>query len=259
MLSAGDSLKIKLFGRGSHGSQPQTSIDPVIMAAATDAAPADHRLARDRAARQRGADDRRAAGRHEGEHHPRRRHDQAEHAHLRRGRARAHAVGDPPHLLRRVRRLPRREAARVHHAQQLSADRERRSVRAARGKGVRGAVRGARFETPPASASEDFSVFGRAWGVPYVFWFVGGTDPSGYAKAKRTKTVNALPSNHSPKFAPVIHPTLRDRSRGDAHRRSAWLCPLSVVMQHELFALADLLDQWPPAYPWPTRWRYSES
>ena len=34
-LSAGDSLKIRLFGRGSHGSQPQTSIDPVIMAAAT--------------------------------------------------------------------------------------------------------------------------------------------------------------------------------------------------------------------------------
>ena len=32
-LSAGDSLKIRLFGRGSHGSQPQTSIDPVIMAA----------------------------------------------------------------------------------------------------------------------------------------------------------------------------------------------------------------------------------
>ncbi len=35
ILSAGDSLKIKIFGRGGHGSQPQTSIDPVIMAAAT--------------------------------------------------------------------------------------------------------------------------------------------------------------------------------------------------------------------------------
>ena len=35
ILSAGDSLKVKLFGRGSHGSQPQTSIDPVIMAAST--------------------------------------------------------------------------------------------------------------------------------------------------------------------------------------------------------------------------------
>ncbi len=35
ILSAGDSLKIRLFGRGSHGTQPQTSIDPVIMAAST--------------------------------------------------------------------------------------------------------------------------------------------------------------------------------------------------------------------------------
>ncbi|MCH2775233.1 peptidase dimerization domain-containing protein, partial [Listeria monocytogenes] len=32
---AGDSLKIRLFGRGSNGSQPQTSIAPVIMAAST--------------------------------------------------------------------------------------------------------------------------------------------------------------------------------------------------------------------------------
>src|SRR5690606_33810575 len=28
------------------------------------------------------------------------------------------------------------------------------------------------YETQPAAASEDFSVFGRAWQVPYVFWFV---------------------------------------------------------------------------------------
>src|SRR5699024_5832143 len=35
ILSAGDSIKVRLFGRGSHGSQPQTSIDPIIMAAST--------------------------------------------------------------------------------------------------------------------------------------------------------------------------------------------------------------------------------
>ena len=35
ILSAGNSLKVKIFGRGAHGSSPQTSIDPVIMAAAT--------------------------------------------------------------------------------------------------------------------------------------------------------------------------------------------------------------------------------
>jgi uncharacterized membrane protein YeiH len=33
MLSAGDSLEVTLFGRGAHGSMPQKSIDPVVMAA----------------------------------------------------------------------------------------------------------------------------------------------------------------------------------------------------------------------------------
>ena len=33
MLSAGDSWEVTLFGRGAHGSMPQKSIDPVVMAA----------------------------------------------------------------------------------------------------------------------------------------------------------------------------------------------------------------------------------
>src|SRR5262249_55466495 len=33
--SAADSLQIRLFGRGAHGSMPAASIDPVVMAAAT--------------------------------------------------------------------------------------------------------------------------------------------------------------------------------------------------------------------------------
>src|SRR5690242_11017569 len=35
VTSAADSLQIRLFGRGAHGSMPQASIDPVVMAAAT--------------------------------------------------------------------------------------------------------------------------------------------------------------------------------------------------------------------------------
>ena len=35
ITSAADSLQIKLFGRGAHGSMPEASIDPVVMAAAT--------------------------------------------------------------------------------------------------------------------------------------------------------------------------------------------------------------------------------
>ena len=35
LLSQSDSLKVTLFGRGGHGSSPETTIDPVVMAAAT--------------------------------------------------------------------------------------------------------------------------------------------------------------------------------------------------------------------------------
>src|SRR3569833_2477590 len=56
-------------------------------------------------------------------------------------------------------------------------------------------------ETGPATASEDFGCFGTEWHVPSVFWFVGGTDPDVYAKAKEAGTLNDLPSNHSPRFA----------------------------------------------------------
>src|SRR5699024_9844367 len=65
------------------------------------------------------------------------------------------------------------------------------------------------YETKPAGASEDFSVFGRAWKAPYVFWFVGGTDSQTYAKAKDENRLNAIPSNHSPEVAPALDPTLK--------------------------------------------------
>ena len=43
-------------------------------------------------------------------------------------------------------------------------------------------------QTGPTSASEDFGSFGAEWQVPSVFWFVGGTDPGIYAKAKAVRT-----------------------------------------------------------------------
>ncbi|MBD8030132.1 amidohydrolase [Corynebacterium gallinarum] len=66
--------------------------------------------------------------------------------------------------------------------------------------------------TPPSTASEDFSVIPDALGVPYVFWFVGGyEDPE-----------NA-PGNHSPFFAPVIQPTLDRSLEAFITAASAWL------------------------------------
>jgi hippurate hydrolase len=60
--------------------------------------------------------------------------------------------------------------------------------------------------------------------VPYVFWFVGGTDPQAYAKAKSEGTTNRIPSNHSPRFAPVLDPTLRTGLQAMLAAASAWLC-----------------------------------
>jgi hippurate hydrolase len=77
--------------------------------------------------------------------------------------------------------------------------------------------------TGPAPASEDFGSFGSEWHVPSVFWFVGGTDPENYAKAKESNKINELPVNHSPKFAPVLHPTLRTGVEALVVAARAWL------------------------------------
>ena len=78
-------------------------------------------------------------------------------------------------------------------------------------------------ETEPTSASEDFGSFGGEWHVPSVFWFVGGTDPEVYAKAKAAGKVNEIPSNHNPRFAPVLHPTLRTGVEALVVAARAWL------------------------------------
>jgi hippurate hydrolase len=80
----------------------------------------------------------------------------------------------------------------------------------------------------PASASEDFSHFARAWDVPSVYWAIGGTDRKAYAEAEKAGRVNKLPSNHSPEFAPVIDPTLRTGVEAMLAAAGAWLTPVDA-------------------------------
>ena len=75
--------------------------------------------------------------------------------------------------------------------------------------------------TVPAPASEDFGCFGTAWQIPSVFWFVGGNDPKTYAEA--AGKLNELPVNHSPQFAPVLHPTLETGVEALVVGALAWL------------------------------------
>jgi hippurate hydrolase len=57
----------------------------------------------------------------------------------------------------------------------------------------------------PGMASEDFSYF-TAQGVPSFYFSLGGANPGKYAEAKAAGTT--LPSNHSPLFAPDVDPAL---------------------------------------------------
>jgi amidohydrolase len=59
------------------------------------------------------------------------------------------------------------------------------------------------------TGSEDFGVFGDTIGVPYCYWILGGTEPATYLAAVEADRVDEdIPSNHSPLFAPVVEPTV---------------------------------------------------
>ncbi len=224
ILSAGDSLKVQLFGRGSHGSQPQTSIDPVVMAAATvmrlqtivsrEIAPIDSAVLTIGSLQ---------AGTKE--------NIIPDEATIRLN-MRSYDEGVRDHMLKAVRRICCAEcdasgAPRPPEFTTLSTypltdnDREAtaRVVQA-----FQAQFGDAALESRPMAASEDFSVFGRSWNVPYVFWFVGGTDPEEFERAKAEGTINRIPSNHSPRFAPVLDPTLKTGLQAMLTAASAWLC-----------------------------------
>ena len=61
---------------------------------------------------------------------------------------------------------------------------------------------------PPITASEDIGVYGAAAGAPTVFWFWGGLDGDTVTAAMSEGRFDLLPTNHSPNFAPVLEPTL---------------------------------------------------
>lgn len=74
------------------------------------------------------------------------------------------------------------------------------------------------------SASEDFSHIPHALGVPYTYWAVGGIDAEQYAQAAEAGTVSTqISANHSPSFAPVISPTLETGTAAAVVAAMAWL------------------------------------
>lgn len=224
MTSAGDSLEVRLRGRGGHGSMPQASVDPVVMAAATvmrlqgivarEVAPNEPAVVTVGALQ---------AG------------------------SKANVIPDEAVLKLNVRTYDEDVRRRVLDAIRRIVEAEAEASGALSPPEITPLdrydlvtndpeatmrVRAAfvdRFGTdrvvdiPPLSASEDFGSFGSEWGVPSVFWTIGGTDPETHRRLAAADRLAELPTNHNPRFAPVLHPTLATGVEAFVTATHAWL------------------------------------
>ncbi len=75
---------------------------------------------------------------------------------------------------------------------------------------------------PLITGSEDFSDLARGVGAPYSFWLFGGADPRLFQTADGAMPTD-IPVNHSPHFAPLIQPTLDTGTAALVTAALAWL------------------------------------
>jgi amidohydrolase len=224
VTSSADSLQIRIFGRGAHGSMPESSIDPVVMAAATvmrlqtivsrEVAPTDSAVVTIGSLQ---------AGTKENVIP-----DEA----VIKLNVRTFDEGVRTRVLAAIERIAKAEAAasgapRPPEITPLDQYSSVRSDANATKKLVDAFLEnfpaGSIEQTKPTMASEDFGCFGAGWDVPAVYWFFGGDDPAVYAKAKNEGKLSSLPTNHNPAFAPVIHPTLETGVKALVVGAHAWL------------------------------------
>jgi hippurate hydrolase len=82
------------------------------------------------------------------------------------------------------------------------------------------------MEGPKATASEDVGHFGAQAGCPSVFWFVGVSDPEMVLRAfAEGRFEQDVPANHSPHFAPVQEPSLATGVEALVVAATTWLSP----------------------------------
>ena len=226
-FAASDALRVVLYGRGAHGSRPETSVDPVLMAAATvlrlQGIVSRELAATDTAVVTVGA-------LHAGTKEniiP----DEAELL----VSVRTFDSGVRSRTLDAIERIVRGEAAASGAPREpeislltsfpavindtAACDRVREAFDSFFGPGLV-------LDPGPVTGSEDVGLLAGP-GVPCVYWLLGGADPALFAGmasvAEAAEIVRGLPSNHSPLFAPVIEPTLRTGIAALACAARTWL------------------------------------
>ena len=225
-MAGGDALRVVLHGQGGHGSRPETTVDPILMASAI-------------VLRLQGVISHEVAA--------------SESAVLTVGALRAgtapNIIPDQAELLLSVRFFN----DKVRDKARAAIDRIIRAEAAASGAprdpeitttisfpvlvndqdacdrltDLFNAGVGLALDPGPVTGSEDVGLLASAAGVPCAYWFLGGSDPALFAGVTTVEQarsiVDGLPSNHSPLFAPVIDPTIRTGVSALTAAARAWL------------------------------------
>lgn len=223
-LSAADSMRITVHGRGSHGSMPQAAVDPVVATAAI-VLRLQTIVARELAP--------------------------GEPAVLTVGSVRAgtksNIIPDTATLLLNTRtyrdatrtamldairriviaecqasRCPREPDFEIYDRFPLTDNDGATTARVA--DAFAGHFGDRAGHLPRQTASEDFSHIPTGLGVPYTYWGIGGIDPDTYRAAEQAGRVDQdIPVNHSAAFAPVVQPTLDTGTQALVTAALAWL------------------------------------
>jgi hippurate hydrolase len=224
-LAATDAWRVRLHGRGGHSSRPETTVDPVVMAAAITM-------------RLQTVVSREIAG--------------GESAVVTVGSIQAgsrhNVIPDDAELQINMRTFDPRVRDRVvgavrriimAEAAASGADRDpdievietfpvMTNDHAAVAKttaSLRDALGADKILDPgPMTASEDVGILATAAGAPLCYWFTGGIEPAAFWKALEQGAFERdIPSNHSPRFAPLIEPTLHTGLIALTTAARAWL------------------------------------
>jgi amidohydrolase len=209
VLSAADSMRITLYGRGAHGSMPQAAVDPVVLAAmivvrlqtivSREVAPTDTVVLTIGSIRSGTKSN--VIG---------------DHAVLELN-LRTYDESTRDAVLAAIHRIviaecqasnsPRDPVFELYDRFPLTVNDDAVTERVS---DAFAGFFGERFQPMAAqSASEDFSDIPKALGAPYTYWGIGGIDEHLYRDAVEAGRVSQdIPVNHSPSFAPVIQPTL---------------------------------------------------
>lgn len=223
-LTTADSMRITVYGRGAHGSMPQAAVDPVVLAAmivvrlqtvvSREVAPSETAVL--------------TVGSIQGGTKSNVIPDQA----TLQLNIRTFSDSTRSTILDAIRRIvtaecqasgcPKEPDFELFDHFPLTNNERATTERVA---AAFGDFFGSRFR--PAgqqSASEDFSDIPTALGMPYTYWFIGGTDADTYdAAAEADRIAQDIPVNHSAAFAPVIQPTLDTGTQSLVVAALAWL------------------------------------